>query len=380
LQYKKKIFICIDWFEPAYKAGGPIRSVANLVKSLDAYYQIFILTSNKDLNDTASMAGIETNNWTSYANNARVYYANHAHQSWKIICQLLQEVQPHYIYCNSMFSTYYTLYPLLIKKIRKISGQVILSPKGMLKPSALSFKPLKKKLFLYFFRLLNLHKLVWFHASDQAEVENIEKQFGKTTIFPIPDSPAALPTAVASIHKKRESLKLIFIGRIHPIKQLHLVIESIKPLQNIVTLTILGTIENEDYWQQCKNLIHSFDTKTAINFVGEQPHHQMLSFINNHHVFILPTMGENFGHAIYEALGAGRPVIISDQTPWQELAIQQAGFNIPLNQMNTLSHFINQTAQWNQEEYNTWSHGARRYIEKYLQQNNLVSAYQKLFN
>ena len=36
-------------------------------------------------------------------------------------------------------------------------------------------------------------------------------------------------------------------------------------------------------------------------------------------VFLLPTGGENFGHAIFEALSCGVPVLISDQTPWRGL-------------------------------------------------------------
>jgi len=33
-------------------------------------------------------------------------------------------------------------------------------------------------------------------------------------------------------------------------------------------------------------------------------------------IFVLPTLGENFGHAIAEALSVGCPVIVTDTTPW----------------------------------------------------------------
>jgi len=35
--------------------------------------------------------------------------------------------------------------------------------------------------------------------------------------------------------------------------------------------------------------------------------------------FILPTLGENFGHAIGESLSAGCPVLCSQLTPWTEV-------------------------------------------------------------
>jgi glycosyltransferase involved in cell wall biosynthesis len=45
---------------------------------------------------------------------------------------------------------------------------------------------------------------------------------------------------------------------------------------------------------------------------------------------LLPTRNENFGYVILEALLAGCPVILSDQTPWRDLDEKQAGWVIPL--------------------------------------------------
>ncbi len=47
-------------------------------------------------------------------------------------------------------------------------------------------------------------------------------------------------------------------------------------------------------------------------------------------LFLLPTAGENFGHAIFEALSSGVPALISDQTPWRGLAEAKAGFDLAL--------------------------------------------------
>ena len=35
----KRILVMIDWFEPAYKAGGPIRTVSNMVKLLQDHFR-----------------------------------------------------------------------------------------------------------------------------------------------------------------------------------------------------------------------------------------------------------------------------------------------------------------------------------------------------
>ena len=47
--------------------------------------------------------------------------------------------------------------------------------------------------------------------------------------------------------------------------------------------------------------------------------------------FFFPTLGENYGHVIYEALDSGCPVLISDQTPWRGLSEVGAGWDLPLD-------------------------------------------------
>ena len=46
---------------------------------------------------------------------------------------------------------------------------------------------------------------------------------------------------------------------------------------------------------------------------------------------ILPTLGENFGHVIVEAWTAGCPVLVSDRTPWRQLASHGVGWDVALD-------------------------------------------------
>jgi glycosyltransferase involved in cell wall biosynthesis len=59
-----------------------------------------------------------------------------------------------------------------------------------------------------------------------------------------------------------------------------------------------------------------------------------------HDLFFLPTRGENFGHAIYEALASGIPVLISDRTPWRNLESLGVGWDLPLNAPDKFRHVI----------------------------------------
>ncbi|EPZ59913.1 glycosyl transferases group 1 family protein [[Clostridium] sordellii ATCC 9714] len=58
---------------------------------------------------------------------------------------------------------------------------------------------------------------------------------------------------------------------------------------------------------------------------------EVVNVLKQHHVFLFPTFGENYGHVIQEALSAGCPVILSDQTPWQDLEKNGAGYVFPID-------------------------------------------------
>ena len=46
------ILTITHYFQPGYKAGGPIRSLANFVEWLSGEFEIKIITSDRDLGDT----------------------------------------------------------------------------------------------------------------------------------------------------------------------------------------------------------------------------------------------------------------------------------------------------------------------------------------
>ena len=70
----KKILVFVDWFLPGYKAGGPIRSVANLTAHLSGEFEFFIVTRNTDYLETEAYADVEPNKWIDFAENVKVFY------------------------------------------------------------------------------------------------------------------------------------------------------------------------------------------------------------------------------------------------------------------------------------------------------------------
>ena len=143
---KKKVLVFVDWYLPGYKAGGQIRSVASMVGHLKNEFEFRIITSDSDLHADAPYENIKSNTWIKRDDGSYVYYFSSNNKSKTKLKQLIFEEQADYIYLNSLFSVFYTLYPLMIRKQFLPSRKLVLAPRGMLGKGALQIKSLKKKL------------------------------------------------------------------------------------------------------------------------------------------------------------------------------------------------------------------------------------------
>lgn len=343
-------------------------------------YEVYVFTGDRDLGDIKPYKNIITDKWLNQHDGIHLFYASPAYLKKKNILQQIRELSPDYIYLNSMFSKYFAIYPLLMKRQGKISAKMVLAPRGMLKESAVSFKPFKKQLFLTVLRAMGVQKYIAFQATDATEVKDIKRYFGEgASINYIPNFPGIQQAYIEPPAKQVGELKMVFVGRIHPIKNLDLLLQCLQTVRATIRLTIVGAIEDAGYWQQCDKLIDSLPENIMVKLVNDVPHQELELILLKQHLFCLPTRGENFGHAIFEALAAGRPVLISDQTPWRNLESRHAGWDLSLNDALGFTTVIEKVATMTQEELNEWSKGAWQYCSDYIQQSDIKSAYYKLF-
>src|SRR6478672_2504693 len=174
---KKTILLFTDWYEPGFKAGGPIQSCKNIVNMMSDEYDFNIFTSDRDLGDKHSYSNISRDTWVALPNGAKVWYASPENVKSSNIRKIITEVNPEIIYLNSMFSPGFSLLPLWILRSLRYKGRIILAPRGMLNTSAVSRKKWKKKIFLSLFALSKLSKKIVFHATDKQEQADIQKYF-----------------------------------------------------------------------------------------------------------------------------------------------------------------------------------------------------------
>ena len=96
-------------------------------------------------------------------------------------------------------------------------------------------------------------------------------------------------------------------------------------------------------------------------------------------LFILPSKSENFGHSILEALSAGKPVITSHFTPFNDLNNHYAGSNVSVDNIEEMAKSINFFSSMPQEEFIKWNIGARKYAANRIDKESLHLQYDQMF-
>ncbi|MFN0033308.1 MAG: glycosyltransferase family 4 protein [Flavobacteriales bacterium] len=375
---QKRILVFSDWFLPGYRAGGPIRSLVNLVNALP--YQFLIVTSIKDHHHEVPYKNITPNEWTQYAAHVKVMYLSDDKINNTTFRDLMSASQYDKIYFNSLFSPRFTIAPLLVARKMKLQHQVVLAPRGMLKSGALSVKAWKKKIFLRYAKLTSLYKNIIWHATNSDEVDEIRSLFRVAQDIRLAPNLPSLPKGKPTKPLKRSGdMKLVCIARISPEKGILEAVQYLKSAQldGYVQCDFYGTQQNAEYLKQCETLAQSIP-KVHIAFKGEIEPHNIHDLLSGYHFFYMPTWGENFGHAIAEALNAATPVLISSNTPWQDLPSKHAGWNLPLNEKQ-FAQQLNALLQMEQDEYRMWSNGAYELGYSTAHDVELVEASYRLF-
>lgn len=320
----KKILVLSEWYAPAWKAGGPIRSLLNLMAIWP--FESYVYTGNYDLGEVEPL-NVPCNQWIQADSQTHLYYQDLKSIRVPSLLNVIKKEQWDGIYINSLFSFWFSILPLLLLKRMRLLDKVVLAPRGMLHEVALSQKSMKKKVFILLAKSLGLWKGITWHATSEEEVKRIRKIVNdQARIKRVSNVPHINPR----VHIPAWSIEQdwLLVARVSPEKG---ILESIQwlgthSIAEKVTLHVVGPLENSEYHRTCLEWI-ARHTALKVIFHGALPFEEINSIKEKCHVFYLATKGENFGHAIAEALLSGMPVIISDRTPWNKLRQANVGWD-----------------------------------------------------
>lgn len=351
-----------------------MQSLINLVDLLREDFRISVVCSAYDLGENDLFSGIQPDTWNEYKKNVSVFYTTG--KGYNAVRQAISSCKPDIVYINGMFLPTYNWLPLILAN--KYEQKVVMSPRGMLQSGALEVKSFKKKVFLILFKGLGLHKNIYWHATDEQERIDIQRIFGLNAMVTVAFNITKHPILIRREKKMEGQLKIVFLSLIAEKKNLHVVLEALMQVKIKIQFHIYGPIKDKPYWRRCKQLITS--QIHDIQYFGSVEPAEVQQKLAAYDVFVLPTKGENFGHAIYESLSVGTPVFVSQFTPWGRLQDSHAGLTVesfnPADWAKAIQTFID----LDKEDYESYSRGAYNLAKDYFSRNDFKAQYQNLFS
>lgn len=227
-----------------------------------------------------------------------------------------------------------TVYPAIAKRGTKC--KLVFCPRGGLSKAALSRSKIKKFLMGHLGgQYMALRETDMFHAASMKELLEIRALGYKQPIALVPNG-----IDVPEVEHKPftgERRKLVFFGRIHKTKAVDHLVAAWGNVANKFpewSLEIAGP--DCGAVPMLKEMIAERNIP-RVDFVGELHGIDKYKFLAAADLYVLPSLTENFGITIAEALACGTPVIASHGCPWERLDEKGCGWWIGLGEESLTS-------------------------------------------
>lgn len=225
------------------------------------------------------------------------------------------------------------VYPLWASRGTKC--KLVVQPHGTLSKAAMKYSRLIKFVFGHLFQYEVLRKADMFVATSQEEYEDIRRLGYRQPVVVLPNG-VDLPSMNLSVEAKSDRRRMFFLSRIHPKKNVEMLIRCWAKLESRFPnwdLSIVGPDKNNPYADQMKELAAKLSCQ-RVKFEGELNGDAKYRFMAESDCEVLPTHSENFGMVVAEALACGTPVICSHGAPWEGLMTNKCGWWVPTEEVS----------------------------------------------
>jgi glycosyltransferase involved in cell wall biosynthesis len=208
----------------------------------------------------------------------------------------------------------------------------VVSTRGMLEPWCLNHKRVKKSVAWWLYQRRDLQEAGCHHTTCEAEAGNVQSLRLGVPVVAVPngiDVPNDWSVCNGSEGKKpvRNGQKTaLFLGRLHPKKGLPMLIAAWARVRPQGWRLLIAGPDEGGHQKQVENAAATAGLATIVSFTGPLAGPTKTSTLFDADLFILPTLSENFGIVVAEALAHGLPVLTTRTAPWSILEERGCGW------------------------------------------------------
>jgi glycosyltransferase involved in cell wall biosynthesis len=322
-----KILHVVPTYVPAWKHGGPIRSVHGLCKALAARgHQVTVFTTDVDtdgavpVGQAVALDGVEV--WYFPVTAPRRLY-----RSPRMGAALRQHM-PEFdaVHLHSVF-----LWPTsaAARAAERAGVPYVVSPRGMLVGDLLRRRGRwRKTAWLRLVERRTLARAAGLHVTADLEAQEARKLgLPLPRIFVVPNGidpePAPPPDAPAAAIRALLASPpfLLYVGRLSWKKGRDRLIPALARVPGTV-LAVAGNDE-EGIRPRLEALAREAGVGARVRFLGAVDGADKAALLHGCAALVLPSYSENFGNSVLEAMAAGRPVAVTPEVGLAEVVREE---------------------------------------------------------
>jgi glycosyltransferase involved in cell wall biosynthesis len=380
-KHQPAILALVPYYRPGYKGGGPIASLEALMGHLGGEFLWMIATADSDYGERVRYPNIP-NDGRIEKDGLTILYLRPGLGRLFRLARLLRRGDYGLLYLNDMFSPTWGVWPLFLHRLGWLKGKpVLVAPRNQFSPGALGIKSLKKRVFLRVARWVGLWKGLCWQATCEEERQEILRNVGGGRVLVAPPFSSITVQVDGSEADPPQGgpLRIVFLSRISPKKNLDYALSVLGGISFPVQFDIAGPVDDVKYWEKVQALIVRLPREITVRHLGPVEPGEVQGLLASYHAMFLPTRGENFGHVILESLAAGCPPIISDRTPWKDLAEKGCGWVVPLEDANGFRQALTDLNAMAPEDRERMRAAARAYAMAYVENPEIKELNLKMF-
>jgi len=154
----------------------------------------------------------------------------------------------------------------------------------------------------------------------------------------------------------RKPAQILYVGRMHPTKGSDVLMHAMRSLiarrPEARLVMVGGSLGYRDFRLQeekIRRLAHELGLDAHVEFVGMKAHAEVVRYIQESTVLVLPSRRESFGAVLVEALGCGVPVVATRCGGPQEIVTDAVGVLVPPENPEALAAGLEQTLDRHQQ-------------------------------